>query len=172
MAAEPERTRPRWPLVAARASFALSGALPWVLPAARARLPLGPVGALLDGMFALVCHRRPERTLVLSGVPMPLCSRCAGIALGLLLGAIAAWPGPSLRATRIAAAVAAGLMLADVLTQDLGVHPVWHATRLGTGALFGYVVAIGLFAAIRREAPSPAHSTADTGRPFVRGSGR
>ena len=144
--------RPRWALAAARASFALGGALPWALPFARAKLPLGPLGALLDGMFLFVCHRRPERTLVLASVPMPLCSRCAGIALGLLLGAIAAWPSPSLRATRIGIAAALGLMVADVVTQDLGIHPVWHASRLGTGALLGYVVAIGLFAAIRREA--------------------
>lgn len=140
-----------WVLTAARASFAAGGALPWVLPFARAALPLGPLGALLDGMFLLMCHRRPERTLVLAGMPMPLCSRCAGIALGLALGALLAWPSPSARATRIAAAGAAALLLADIVTQDLGVHPVWHATRLLTGGLLGYVLAIGLFARIRRE---------------------
>ncbi len=140
-----------WYLTAARASFAAAGALPWALPIARAHLPLGPIGALLDAMFVVVCHRRPERTLVLSGVPMPLCSRCAGIALGLALGAIAAWPSPSARATRIAVLAALALMIADVVTQDLGVHPVWHASRLGTGALLGYVVSVGLFALIRRE---------------------
>jgi uncharacterized membrane protein len=140
-----------WYLTAARMSFALGGALPWALPFARAALPLGPIGALLDGMFFFVCHRRPERTLVLSGVAMPLCSRCAGIALGLLIGAIAAWPAPSLRATRIGVAGAGLLMLADVVTQDLGIHPLWHASRIGTGALLGFVAAIGLFAAIRRE---------------------
>ena len=159
--------RSPWYLVAARGSFALGGALPWVLPFARAELPLGPLGALLDGMFFFVCHRRPERTLVLSGVPMPLCSRCAGIALGLCLGALVAWPAPSLRATRIAVAAALLVMLADVVTQDLGLHPLWHASRLGTGALLGYVVSIGLFAAIGREAHTRRH-----GRDFVRGSDR
>lgn len=140
-----------WFFAVARVSFALGGALPWGLPFARAWLPLGPLGALADGVFFFVCHRRPERTLVLAGVPMPLCSRCAGIALGLALGAIVAWPSPSIKATRIAAAVAAGLMITDVVTQDLGVHPVWHATRIATGWLLGYVLAIGLFAGIRRE---------------------
>jgi uncharacterized membrane protein len=140
-----------WVLAAARVSFAIGGALPWVLPFARAKLPLGPLGTLLDAMFVFVCHRRPERTLVLSGVPMPLCSRCAGIALGLLLGAIVLWPAPSVRATRISIAVALLLVIADVVMQDLHIHPLWHASRLGTGALVGYVVSIGLFAAIRRE---------------------
>ena len=145
------RARLPWFFGAARASFALGGALPWALPFARAWLPLGPIGVLLDGMFFFFCHRRPERTLVFAGVPMPLCSRCAGIALGLALGAVVAWPSPSLRATRIAAILAVIAMVVDVVTQDLGVHPVWHATRIATGGAFGYVLAIGLFAAIRRE---------------------
>lgn len=152
-----------WPLLAARASFFAGGALPWALPLARATLPLGPIGALLDAMFVFVCHRRPERTLVLAGVPMPLCSRCAGIALGLALGALIARPSLSLRATRIAVVVAGALMLADVLTQDLGVHPLWHATRLATGALFGYVLAAGLFALIRREQAAAAISPGTNG---------
>lgn len=146
----PRRDLP-WFFGVARAIFALGGALPWALPFARAWLPLGPLGVLLDGMFFFVCHRRPERTLVLAGVPMPLCSRCAGIALGLAIGGIVAWPSPSLRATRIAIAAAGVLMIADVVTQDLGVHPVWHATRIATGFLLGYALSIGLFAGIRRE---------------------
>jgi uncharacterized membrane protein len=161
------RARPAWPRIAARVSFGVAGALPWALPFLRSALPLGPVGALLDGVFFFVCHRRPERTLVLAGAPMPLCSRCAGIALGFVLGAIFAWPSPSLRATRIGVAGALALVIADVVTQDLGVHPLWHASRLGTGALLGYVAAVGLFAAIRREGPLQA----DKARGFVRRSG-
>ena len=140
--------------------------MPWLLPFARAKLPLGPIGVLLDTMFFFLCHRRPERTLVFAGVPMPLCSRCAGIALGLALGAVFAWPSPSARQTRIAAGVAALLMIADVVTQDLGVHPVWHATRIATGGLFGYVLAVGLFATIRREfllSESPSESSSAAG---------
>lgn len=151
IAVSPDRRPRAWVLAAARASFAAGGALPWVLPFARAKLPLGPLGVLLDGVFFLMCHRREERTLVLAGVPMPLCSRCAGIALGLALGGLVAWPSPPSRATRIAAAGAGVLMLVDVVTQDLGIHPVWHWSRISTGALFGYVLAIGLFGLIRRE---------------------
>jgi uncharacterized membrane protein len=148
--------RRRWLLPVTRASFIVGGALPWVLAPARAALPLGPIGTLLDGAFFLMCHRRPERTLVLSGLPMPLCSRCAGIALGLALGAIVAWPSPSARASRIAVVIAILLMAIDIVTQDLGIHPVWHATRLATGGLLGYLLSIALFAVIRREAAAPA----------------
>lgn len=155
LSSRPEPSLP-WFFWAARLSFTFAGLLPWALPLARAALPLGPLYPLLDGVFFLICHRRPERTLVLAGTPMPLCSRCAGIALGLALGALVARPSPSLRTTRAAAAAAVLLMLTDVVTQDLGVHPVWHATRLATGFFLGYVLAIGLFAAIRREAAEAA----------------
>lgn len=144
-----------WFFHAARASFVTAGALPWVLPALRAFLPMGPIGLLLDAMFVPVCHRRLERTLVFWDVPMPLCSRCAGIAAGLALGAIVAWPSPSLRATRITLVCATFAMLLDVVTQDLGVHPAWHPTRIATGLFFGYSFAIGLFSAIRREWLAP-----------------
>ncbi|MEZ4315212.1 MAG: hypothetical protein R3F14_44925 [Polyangiaceae bacterium] len=74
-----------------------------------------------------------------------------GGSLGFLVGAIVGWPRPSLRATRIAVVAAGAAMLADVVTQDLGVHPVWHATRLATGVLLGAALSLGLFAIIRRE---------------------
>lgn len=151
MTENPAKPALPWFFHAARLSFGAGGALPWILPFARAWLPLGPLGVALDGLFYFTCHRRPERTLVFEGVAMPLCSRCAGIAAGLALGAVLAWPSPSLRATRIALVAAALAMALDVVTQDLGVHPVWHPTRVATGLFFGYSFAIGLFAAIRRE---------------------
>lgn len=149
-----------WYLWATRASFALAGGLPWALPFARAKLSAGPIWPLLDAMYLPFCHRRPERTLAFWGEPMPLCSRCAGIALGLALGAVIAWPSPSLRVTRLLALVAVLLMLVDIVTQDLGLHPVWHASRLGTGVLAGYIFAIGLVAAIRRERSAPMSAPA------------
>ena len=140
------------PLVAiTRASFALVGVYPWVLPWARAHLPLGPLGWLADAMFMVVCHRRPERTLVFADVAMPVCSRCGGIFAGLALGAIVAWPHLSVRAARVAIALGGLAMLVDVLTQDLGVHPLWHATRIGSGALFGYAFSAALVSLVRRE---------------------
>jgi len=143
-------------LAFARASFALVGIVPWLIPLARAWLPLGALGLALDSPFVLVCHRLPARTLALAGVTMPVCSRCAGIFGGLFVGAVLAWPRLPLGWARLALAGAGLLMIADVLLQDLGVHPLWHATRLATGLLFGWLASTALFAAIIRERHAPA----------------
>ena len=38
-------------------------------------------GILWD-MFGLICHQNPERCIFVSGVSMPLCARCFGMAIG------------------------------------------------------------------------------------------
>ena len=136
----------------ARAGFVSVGSFPWILPLFRAWLPLGVVGEGLDASFITMCHRMPERTLALAGVPMPLCSRCSGIFAGGAVGALAVWPQLSARAWRWAITAAAGGMVLDVATQDLGLHPVWHATRLASGFAFGYAAAAACVLALRREA--------------------
>jgi uncharacterized membrane protein len=147
-----ERARVRAKILAwFRALLVFVGLLPWALPVARARLPLGEVGAALDLAFFAMCHRRPARTLFFEGVPMPLCSRCAGIFLGVALAAIIGRPLLSIRTWRWLFVGACGLMLADVVTQDLGLHPVWHPTRIATGLLVGYGMVIGLLSGISRE---------------------
>jgi uncharacterized membrane protein len=137
----------------ARMSFVLVGSLPWWLPVARRTLPGAPLWLLLDWLFLPVCHRLPSRTLMITGVAMPLCSRCAGIFAGLALGALVERPRLGLRAARWALATAGLLMLLDVLAQELGWHPLWHSTRIATGVLLGHLMACTLFAAIRRERP-------------------
>lgn len=136
----------------ARAGFIVVGALPWVLPFARAGLPLGRAGELLDLLFLPMCHRLPERTLTLAGVVMPLCSRCAGIFAGLALGALLMRPRVEIARWRILVGVAGALMLLDVVTQDLGLHPLWHATRLASGLLFGYAIAAACLLAMHNAA--------------------
>jgi uncharacterized membrane protein len=134
----------------ARVSFFVVGTMPWWLPALRAWLPLGAFGLVLDGLFITVCHRLPERTLDIAGVAMPLCSRCGGIFTGLALGALLVWPRVHINTSRWLLAAAGALMLADVLMQDFGVHPLWHATRLGTGVLLGWIASAALMVAIMR----------------------
>jgi len=34
--------------------------------------------------FALLCHRRPERSFTILGRESPLCSRCTGLTIGVL----------------------------------------------------------------------------------------
>jgi len=129
----------------------LVGTSPWWIPLARAYLPIGPVGTILDGVFIVVCHRFPSRTIELAGQLMPVCSRCAGIFSGLAIGAALAWPRVEIRWARWALVAAGAIMLADVITQDAGIHPPWHASRLITGGLLGWAASSALIAAIMRE---------------------
>ena len=57
-----------------------------------------------------------------------------------------------MRAWRWAITAAAAGMVLDVATQDLGLHPVWHVTRLATGLAFGYALAAACILALRSEA--------------------
>jgi uncharacterized membrane protein len=136
----------------ARAAFVAAGLFPWILPLLRAWLPLGSIGVSLDAVFVTMCHRIPERTLTLAGVAMPLCSRCAGVFGGVALGALAVWPRLTARPWRWVITAAAGSMVLDVATQDLGLHPVWHVARLATGFAFGYSVAAACVQALQYEA--------------------
>lgn len=118
-----------------------AGVSPWLVWIGRAYLPLGRVGVVLDAVFIPTCHRIPSRTLELAGVLMPICSRCAGIFAGVALGAIVARPRVSMSAWRWALGVAAAVMIFEVASQDLGMHPVFHPTRLATGVFLGYAMA-------------------------------
>jgi uncharacterized membrane protein len=135
-----------------RAAFVTAGVLPWLVTLLRAWLPLGSIGVALDALFVTMCHRLPERTLTLAGVAMPLCSRCAGVFAGAAVGALALRPRLEPAGWRWAITAASAAMVLDVATQDLGLHPVWHATRLATGFAFGYAAAAASVQALQREA--------------------
>lgn len=134
-----------------RAVFLFIGALPWWIPVARARLDLGVLGDALDGVFVSMCHRLPERSLVVGGALMPVCSRCAGIFAGLAAGALIARPRLAMPVWRVILGIAAALMAADVITQDLGLHPVWHPARLATGFLLGYGMVVAFVTQLGAE---------------------
>lgn len=105
------------------------GALPWALA--------GRHLALMEAVFGATCHRLPARSLLLGGVQMVVCSRCAGIYLGLLTGALLpGWDWAARRGRAIALGVALPMAL-DVVTQDLGLRGSWHPARLATGWLLG-----------------------------------
>ena len=137
-------------LCLARSVLLFIGALPWWLPVARRSIPLGVVGTIIDGVFISVCHRIPERTLWIANVAQPVCSRCAGLYGGLALGALIAWPRPAMKQSRLAVLFAGLLLLIDVVLQDLQIHPLWHSSRLITGVLLGYALAMSLLSAIHR----------------------
>ena len=39
------------------------------------------------------------------------------------------------------------LLLLEMITQERGLHPIWHVTRLATGALLAYPIGVA-FAAV------------------------
>jgi uncharacterized membrane protein len=93
--------------------------------------------------------------LRLFGFFMPMCSRCAGLDIGFALGLVIAAPyrGPKLMWAWVA--IASALMAIEIVTQERGVHPIWHATRFATGALLAYPIAVAFAATVlpsRRDA--------------------
>lgn len=137
-------------LWAARGSFAMIAV--WIaLAMVLARTGPAAIHAVVDLPFSLVCHRIPERVIAIAGVPMPLCSRCFGMWAGLSLSAALAWPKVPVRALRIVLPAAGILMLAEVVTQDLGLHPVFHPTRVLSGLLLTVPLGGAIGAVITRE---------------------
>jgi hypothetical protein len=47
--------------------------------------------AVVHAGCAVICHQRPERSLRVAGLPMPVCSRCTGLYAGGAVGAGLAW---------------------------------------------------------------------------------
>lgn len=120
-------------------SVFVAGLLPWMLGLTSVQDP--EVAAI----FRSVCHQMPERTLAILGTPLLVCSRCAGLYAGVALGVLRPLPTGWLPHARRLLGVAVALMVADVVTQDLGLHPICHATRLGTGLAVGWVASAWMF---------------------------
>ncbi len=68
--------------------------------------------------LSVVCHQLPERCLLVAGLPMPLCSRCLGVWVGVSLSASFAWPAIPLGALRWVIGGSLILMAIEILTQD------------------------------------------------------
>ena len=81
---------------------------------------------------------------------MVVCSRCAGIYLGLVLGVALPLPRRSLARGRALVIAAIALATLDVLTQDLGLHAPFHPVRLATGLLLGWSGCAFMIGTLRR----------------------
>jgi hypothetical protein len=120
------------------ALLVLAGALPWLaslLCADDCRVA-----------FAWVCHQQPQRTLVLLGKPMVVCSRCAGIYAGLLLGGLLPWR-PSTAQARNLTLGALAIHAIDWAAGWAGA-PVIHGWRLLLGAALGWAATVWLLSAV------------------------
>lgn len=83
-----------------------------------------------------LCHQLPERSPHIAGVQMPLCWRCTGITLGVVLffcWLIIRKQQPPL----IVSCALASLMVIDVLTAMLGLWSGNNTIRFFTGLLWG-----------------------------------
>ena len=130
---EAQRSEPRrWALPALGALLISAGLLPWLLA-----LRPGWSRALFH-VFRAICHQRPERTLTILGAPMVVCSRCAGLYLGLAIGVVLPLPRRLLPHGRALVIASVAMATLDVLTQDLGLHAPFHPVRLATGVLLGW----------------------------------
>ena len=120
--------------------------LAWpILPPLLHAWNLHAFAAALEWPWAQTCHRLPDRTLHVFGSPMPMCSRCMGLDVGFALGLLVARPyrGPKLMWSWMA--IAGALLVIEMVTQNRGLHPIWHPTRFLTGALLAYPVGVALF---------------------------
>jgi len=130
-----------------RCLITAAGLLPWAL------LLAGQASLCFKPAFHMFCHQLPERTLSIHGVPMLVCSRCAGIYLGVALGALLPSPRWLPRLGCRLMLLAGAAMTVDVITQDLGLHAPIHAVRLLTGLALGWTASAFLFAVLKKEKP-------------------
>lgn len=130
---------------------AVTGLLPWLLAIGGVRTPS------FVAAFHTLCHQRLERTLVILGAPMLVCSRCAGVYAGLFAGIVFPMPRRWLDRGRTIVLVACALTLLEIALQDFGPHAPFHPTRLLTGFASGWAVT-AFFAAEALGAARPLRS--------------
>jgi uncharacterized membrane protein len=131
-----------------RLGIGVAASLPWLMW-------LAGLGESWLPLFQGVCHQRPERSLHWDGVQMLVCSRCAGLYLGVALGALVPLASRLRAQGRFLFFATGGLMLVEVVVQDLGLHAPWHPTRLLSGLSFGYVAAAWPVAELTRPGTDP-----------------
>jgi uncharacterized membrane protein len=108
-------------------------------------------------LFRLMCHGIPARCLMLFGVPMPICARCVGVYVGLLMGlaAFRLLPAIEERVMRVAAFIAVTPLAIDGLTQLARLRESTNPLRLATGITAGLAFGLWILTAVdRREEAS------------------
>jgi len=104
-------------------------------------------------LFRMMCHGRIERSLLLFGVPMPICARCTGIYLGLLAGIALFKLIPILRerVMRRVAVLALIPLGIDGVTQLLGLRESVNPLRIATGVIAGLAFGLWILSAVERR---------------------
>ena len=119
-----------------------------------------PASAQWRLLFRIMCHGRPERSLAIADVAMPICARCVGIYAGLLAGLAAFWLIPYLRESVVRPfALAAVVPLAiDGLTQLAGLRESTNELRIATGIVAGLAFGMWVLSAVERTGPALVRS--------------
>jgi len=140
-----------------------------VLPPLLAHLSLGGAAELIASLFRPICHQLEERSVMLFGYPMAVCSRCSAIYVaffaGTLLYPVIRKVESPVMPPRWVLVVALVPVVLDVLAGILGVHAVTLTTRLWSGALFGLVAPFviipaaieGIVQLVSRSHRTPVH---------------
>jgi len=96
-------------------------------------------------IFSPLCHQKVERSFLLGGYPLAVCSRCFGIYCGLFLGFLLF---PFIRRFNYQEVIDGRYLIAgclpmimDVAFMALGIYPSNRWTRLTTGLSFGTILA-------------------------------
>jgi uncharacterized membrane protein len=99
----------------------------------------GPL-MLANRMFSPYCHQSPERSIFVLGWKMPVCARCFGIYVGMLLGSILYALPRGARGSPPAwiLLAAAAPLCADGFMQLTGFWASNNPLRLATGLIFGF----------------------------------
>lgn len=95
--------------------------------------------------FRVVCHQMPERSYYLSGHPLAVCARCAGLYFGFAAGVLAYPLARTLRRTDLPARGWLPLAaLPTIIDFPLGVFGLWentHLSRALTASVLGAAAA-------------------------------
>lgn len=78
---------------------------------------------------SVICHQRPDRSFRLWGVQMPVCTRCAGLYLGAMVGAVLA--GVRRRGGRGTARMASQTLRVMVLAAAVPTGVTWLGEAVG-----------------------------------------
>lgn len=83
------------------------------------------------------CHRRPDRSFYINGEQMPICARCTGELIGMIVAVLSCFfYRPSITVTLILMVP----MLIDGFAQLLTSYESNNIKRVITGFLFGYAL--------------------------------
>ncbi len=106
---------------------------------------------------ALVCHQRVERSFMISGRPMPVCARCAGLYVSGSAGALAAWMVLPLvpRRTRAAIFAAAVPTIATIVVESAGLAQPGNVPRAMAALPLGAACGWMFVRMLRAEAAPP-----------------